>query len=332
MDYIKKVLVLKQITEGFSFAGKTISGIARVEIESNVSFLHLSLINVSSVDNGSYFLYFIDGSGKILAFDLGAKPTTFSTSLLNTPDVEKGFSMGLCYVKDDIPLLISYASCDKAGKSVIEFRKLVCDKVLNERKKRAQTTLPKEDQPYDDEVVATENYYLNDKDLSQKLKIIEELDNTDVRNENGCTSCPSQEEKEEEFANFGSFEDEASLCPSQEYSKDFPYYQSVKEELEDIFLKFPSEPALEKVIDKSKWAKIHYSDTQFYVVGLVSEKGQPKYVCYGVPATYSPNPPKELNGYCSFIPLSVFDMKGDGYWMMFQDAVSGECIKLNTIK
>ena len=46
-----------------------------------------------------------------------------------------------------------------------------------------------------------------------------------------------------------------------------------------------------------------------------------------MPSVYSETPPKELDGYCSFIPLSVFDMKGDGFWMMFQDAVTGECIK-----
>ena len=63
------------------------------------------------------------------------------------------------------------------------------------------------------------------------------------------------------------------------------------------------------------------------IVGLVKEGGKEKYICYGVPAVYSKEPPKELKGFCSFIPLSVFDMKGDGYWMMFQDAVTGECIK-----
>ena len=27
-------------------------------------------------------------------------------------------------------------------------------------------------------------------------------------------------------------------------------------------------------------------------------------------------------------PISVFDLSGKGYWMMFQDAETGECIKI----
>lgn len=61
-------------------------------------------------------------------------------------------------------------------------------------------------------------------------------------------------------------------------------------------------------------------------MGLTEEKGRPKYICYGVPAKYSPYPPKELAGYCTFIPLSIFEMKGDGFWMLFQDAKTGECV------
>jgi hypothetical protein len=63
------------------------------------------------------------------------------------------------------------------------------------------------------------------------------------------------------------------------------------------------------------------------VVGLVLESGKEKYICYGVPCTYSKNPPKELKGFCSFIPLSIFDLTGKGYWMMFQDAITGEHVQ-----
>ena len=128
MENVKKVLVLKQITEGYALLGKTISGIARVETESIVCSLHLSLINVALCEGGSFYLFFIDGSNKVLSFDLGALPTNFSVTLPEIPDVENGFSLGVCLVKDDIPLLISFASCDKKGKNVTEFRKCGVDK------------------------------------------------------------------------------------------------------------------------------------------------------------------------------------------------------------
>ena len=90
---------------------------------------------------------------------------------------------------------------------------------------------------------------------------------------------------------------------------------------------FPEEPALSKIIPESRWAKINYSSDKFYVVGVINENEKEKYICYGVPAKYSAKPPKELKGFCSFVPLSYFDMKGDGYWMMFQSAITGECVK-----
>jgi hypothetical protein len=88
---------------------------------------------------------------------------------------------------------------------------------------------------------------------------------------------------------------------------------------------------LTRAVANSKWVKIYYSNTQYYVVGLVYNDGRERYVCYGVPSKYSPIPPKELEGFCSFVPLSVFDMKGDGYWMMFQDAITGNCIRLKKV-
>ena len=82
-----------------------------------------------------------------------------------------------------------------------------------------------------------------------------------------------------------------------------------------------------KLFPDSVFVRINYSSEKYYVVGVIKEKNTEKYVCYGVPAAYSETPPKELDGYCSFIPVSIFDMKGDGFWMMFQDATTGECIK-----
>ena len=99
-----------------------------------------------------------------------------------------------------------------------------------------------------------------------------------------------------------------------------------------ILNKFPPEEGLNKLFPDGKFVKINYSVDKFYVVGLIKENGKEKYVCYGVPAVYSPTPPKELAGYCSFIPLSIFDLNGDGYWMMFQDALTGKCINASPIE
>ena len=70
-----------------------------------------------------------------------------------------------------------------------------------------------------------------------------------------------------------------------------------------------------------------YDKDRFYVVGVIKNKGVAKYVCYGVPDTNDKNPPQELQGYCSFVKTSKNQHDSHGYWIMFQDAQNGKCIK-----
>jgi hypothetical protein len=182
---------------------------------------------------------------------------------------------------------------------------------------------------YDDEVVATENYFELEDDLSEKLKIIENLANN-VRTENGVSDFFGQEETEKNENQPDSFENERSSSSCQNLRKfgpQNPYYLTKKAELDQIFAKFPKEENLSLTFSSDKWAKITYTEDKFYVVGLIFSDGKEKYICYGVPSNYSKNPPKELTGFCSFVPLSVFDLKGKGYWMMFQDAITGEHVQ-----
>ena len=72
-----------------------------------------------------------------------------------------------------------------------------------------------------------------------------------------------------------------------------------------------------------------FSRNKYYTVGVICDEKKPKYICYGVPAESRGEPPDALKGYCSFLPLSVFDLSGKGYWMMFQDAETGECVKIS---
>lgn len=329
MDFVKKVLVMKQISDGYSLVGKPISGIARLEAEDGVTTLYLSLINVASVSCGNYFAFIQDGNGKLYSFDLGKRPITFSAVLPNMPFIENGFCIGLSYISDDIPILVAYACSNALKICVSDFKRIITDKCIADRKtlKKAEDTTSY--QEYNDEVVATENYYLNDSQIEDKLKIIDLLEKNYVRDETDVSSSKGKEEKRKEEDTIFEFEDKTDDCFCEKFSEENPYYSTVIKELEDIFYKFPEEEVLTRSLPCSKWAKVAYSEDKYYVVGLVKENNKEKYICYGVPAKYSPTPPKELAGYCSFIPLSVFDMKGDGYWMMFQDAITGESIKLN---
>lgn len=332
MNYCKKILVLKQTEAGFCSNLKEVSGIVRLEEENGVISMQLSLINVKGISQGEYRLFIVDGKGKLYSFPLENKPQTFCTVIDELADFSNGFSSGLVYVSEEIPLLVAFGKTDGFFCDIIELRKLVAEKCLlekKEREKEAEKELEKTteqkvenstpdltvttDTPviYNDEAVATENYYELEKDDEPLYP------KTDLQH---STSKEETEEKPEfDFA----FQDEKDA----DFSQEMPYYSTAKKELDDLFSKFPPDDSLLRYFPDSKWVKINYSPEKYYLVGLVNENDTPKYICYGVPDKYSDKAPNALDGFCSFIPLSLFDLKGDGYWMIFQDAITGNCIK-----
>lgn len=183
---------------------------------------------------------------------------------------------------------------------------------------------------YDDEAVATVNYYSLEEEIQDKINAVKEKERGYLPFENELPTIRNQEKTLESNDCFDGSKDETNACERFSGKKE-RYLDTVREELTEVFSKHPVEQELSRTFPDSRWAKIYYSKEKFYVVGVIKENGTEKYICYGVPATYSPEPPKELKGCSSFIPLSVFNMKGDGYWMMFQDAETGACIHIETV-
>lgn len=337
MDYVKKVVVLNQVEEGFSISQKRVSAIVRIEIEGGVATLYLSAVNFSAAKSGEYVLYIIDENNKLYSFSLEKRPVSERKVFEVPPKIDGGFSAAVFYVENDLPVMVAFYKKENSDFNISKFKKTVLEKILESKKKVKSAPQEKLSQPpvaeplvqkeYNDEAVATENYYLKEDDFKEKLKIFEVIDKENVRIQNELPFGAS-EKKEKEDENCGiRLQNETNDFGGKEYSKEHPYYDSAKAELEEILLKFPSETRLENNLPESRFVKITYSQNKYYVVGIIKEQGKEKYVCYGVPAKYSAEPPKELKGFCSFIPLSVFDLSGDGYWMMFQDAITGECVK-----
>ena len=348
MNYGKKVLVLSQVAEGFSLADKRISAIVRIESDGGVSTLYLSAVNAAVKDDGRYILYIMDGRKKLYSFSLGKRPASFTKEFDFPREITDGFAAGISYVKDGIPVLVAYSDCDSFRMEKSEFKKAIIAKCMTDLKKEPSgireeksekpaasvifndepltDTLPPEIAAvYNDEAVATENYYLLDEDLNEKLKIIESMEN--VRNKNLLRDNESEKRTEK-----GETDDCGDKLKDRDeergrYSKERPYIDSARAELDNMFFKFPEEKSLSKIIPESRWVRINYSAEKYYVVGIVKENGAEKYICYGVPAKYSAKPPKELKGFCSFVPKSYFDMKGEGFWMMFQSAITGGSVK-----
>lgn len=105
------------------------------------------------------------------------------------------------------------------------------------------------------------------------------------------------------------------------------FYQEMKAHLDKIFEEGEEESYLESLIGQSKWVKVKLSKGEYYVVGIIWEDDEIKYICYGVPGVYDKQPPKELSGFPVWFPLDKENPNGFGYWLSYQDAESGESVK-----
>ena len=102
------------------------------------------------------------------------------------------------------------------------------------------------------------------------------------------------------------------------------FYLSVKPQLDEIFVCFPECDDLEEVVPNSKWAKIQVDDG-FYVVGLILDGEVVRYISYGVPALKNSCPPSEIRDVAVW--LDDGKKEGKGYWVIYQDAMTGQCLK-----
>ncbi len=114
--------------------------------------------------------------------------------------------------------------------------------------------------------------------------------------------------------------------------KKLTFYDEIKEQLGMLFTKYDEAKDLEDIIPNSKFVKIEYDESGlFYVLGLIYEDGQIKYVCYGVPGIYADECPQELQGLSQWLPLDESQPQGKGYWLSYQDAQNGENIKIEVV-
>lgn len=116
----------------------------------------------------------------------------------------------------------------------------------------------------------------------------------------------------------------------QEINRTNEFYNMISEQIDELFIRYPREERLEKLIPESKWVKVDYeNEGRVYVIGLIYEDSVLQYVCYGVPGEYSIEPPRELEKYSQWLPLDPNEPMKDGYWIMYQDADSGDAVELN---
>ena len=107
------------------------------------------------------------------------------------------------------------------------------------------------------------------------------------------------------------------------------FFDMISDQIDELFAKYPSEKNLERVVPNSKWVSVDFENNgKTYVVGLVYENEILKYVAYGVPTDNLENSTTDLENYGQWIPIDPKNPEGYGYWVIFQNAVTGESVKI----
>lgn len=108
------------------------------------------------------------------------------------------------------------------------------------------------------------------------------------------------------------------------------FYDMIAEQLDELFERYPREENLENLVENSKWVKVKYEDAdRYYVVGLIYLNNDIKYICYGVPGDYYTEPPQQLKSYSQWLPTNPIAPYTEGFWVMYQDADTGENVLIN---
>lgn len=162
----------------------------------------------------------------------------------------------------------------------------------------------------------------NEIDYDDNLK--EEIENEIDKNISCTQSC--QEECEKcKYKIFYQENHKEDILPEE--AKETNFYNDMKSHLDKIFEEGEDEEYLQSLIGGSKWTKVKLGKGEYYVVGIIRENDEIRYICYGVPGAFQEIPPKELSGYPVWFPLDQTNPKGFGYWLSYQDAISGESVK-----
>lgn len=361
MNYVKKMCILRQIKQGFSGDGKTLSGLIKMEQYGKNLAVEVSVINFAPLVSGEYYCLISDGQGKTEMLALRGKSLF---NLLTDMDISLGFCGILCYVKNDV-VPIAYGV---NGNKTYDWRAIlnaalppvfptvktvapqgeIAGSVLHTAQneppmyemKQNPTTLPSapvppaeveiappEDAPpapreaqvsdYNDETVATENYY-EEQDYGCNLS---KKAGKNARAE-GAT------EVEGEKARSHPAQDVDAACVRQPFKTDPDgYYLAVKEEIDRLFRSYPRDKTLIGAFSCSEWVRVKgTAKTPQYLVGVLRNEGRVQYICYALAAEDKNNPPAEIKSACSFVPTDVYD-ETRGFFVIFQSAANGECVR-----
>lgn len=339
MNYLKKMCVLRQIKQGFSGDGKTLTGLIKAEQYGKNLAVEVSVINFAPLRAGEYYCILADPYGKTELLPLVGKCLF---NLVSDLSIDRGFCGVICFVKDslvplaygvngqdyyDLPALLQGLSTLPKRRKETEGVATALAEPLVAPTPSPTAQPPRREKDYDDESLAGDDYF---------KRAYEET-----------TNALNREDEDERFGNFESAKDVSAQSATAEKirqnGRDFRedendenvlhpfaldgdgYYFSIKDELDALFEKYPRDDTLKSAFSSCEWVRLKgEAERPEYLVGVVYQDLRAKYVCYAVRGN-ADEPPEEIKDVCTFVPYSVFD-DNEGFFVIFQSAATGECI------
>lgn len=351
MSYLKKSCILRQIKQGFSGDGRTLSGIVKIEQYAKNLSIEISIINFAPLSAGEYYCLISDAFENTELLSLRGKSFF---NIISTLDLSLGFCAVVCFVKNEITP-IAYGI---NGERQYSFKKIIetafpepkmkgagmrprdissqsaiakheqDDAATEEFSRKAKTQRENDEQAetsflqsqkYDDERVALQNYYSREEEGDERRHYSKNSENAQV--ESGIKT---------EFNKDGQnvTEDVYSQSILHPFGANPDgYYYTVKEEIDELFKTYPKDETLNGVFHCSEWVRVKgEQDSPEYLVGIIYEEWRARYICYALSAENSETPPDEIKDISTFVPLSVFNDKV-GFFIILQSAENGECIR-----
>ncbi|MCK9574499.1 MAG: hypothetical protein WCX32_03260 [Clostridia bacterium] len=109
------------------------------------------------------------------------------------------------------------------------------------------------------------------------------------------------------------------------------FFNIISLQIDTLFEKYPPETILQELLPNSKWVKVDYEGKgDYYAIGLLYQEDKIKYIAYAVPSEVAGNQPDELKGISQWFPINVMEPNGKGYFIMYQDADSGDGVAFNS--
>lgn len=105
------------------------------------------------------------------------------------------------------------------------------------------------------------------------------------------------------------------------------FLSSIESQINELLNNYNEETALENIIPNSKFVKVNNSNN-YYIFGVIYEENKIRYIVYGLPGEFSVKPEDEYSNLYQWLPLNAENPEGYGYYLMYQDALTGEQIDI----